>query len=227
MLTPQMMLGVTPPTDIIAREAERQRTLRYMKSDQPIFAQPGEQRLGTVTEGMAVRLLPEQPVGEYALVQALKPDGSPSGSPGWVKRDMKQRPKFPGQLVQFKGQEIYAGSAGQRMLAGKFKSRKPSWCAGVAQECLPDLPRGIGHAKNYINELPKHGWRELRTGEQPHPDDVVVSARGKSGHVGLIVVAPSGEPWMVSWMTPQGQAPRIDLRPLSRYTHGRVFTKRS
>lgn|GEM_PF-5470992 len=208
----------------MGRDAIRPGTVRYLKQDDYLWEARDSGRVALLVRGQGLKLTGLRD-GNYVQVQPVDAGGRPSGRAGWVDANVLTKPpEVPagGGLTYFKGRDYTVGPAGARLLAGQFSERGASRCAAAAQQCLPGLPTGVGNARNYVNILPKHGWRELRAGEMPEPDDVFVRTDSPSGHVGFIGMQGS-VPQELSWATRDGK-PRIDARPLR--AGSRIFTRR-
>ena len=212
----------------MGRDAIKPGTVRYLKQDDYLWEARDSGRVALLVRGQGLKLTGLRD-GNYVQVQPVDVGGRPSGRAGWVDANLLTKPpEVPpgGGLVYFKGRDYTVGPAGARLLAGDFPSyrtKKKSWCAGVVQEVYPGLPT-CGEARKWVDILPKHGWRKLRAGEMPAPDDIFVRTTGGdgAGHAGLMGLQ-GRVPVELSWMTIDG-TPRIDARPIRPGT--RVFTRR-
>jgi len=90
---------------------------------------------------------------------------------------------------------------------------------------MPELPRGIGSARNYLTRLRELGWYQLQPGDEPQVDDCVIYDRYgrpgtmgyKHGHFAFVVIGGRDgiTPMGASWITIDG-VPQIDVRDIGR-----------
>lgn len=208
----------------------RERGVRYVinREGTTIHVGPGGRAFAPLPRGTPLRWSGQQSdivTGrdgqQYVYAQPLKPDGSPSGQAGFVPRGDMGIGNVGAGWMEHGGSRFNVGPAGRALLSRSFRAPSRGGrhrCAEVAQYCMPELPRGIGSAKNYIGRLRGlSGWQEVTSGD-PLPDDVAVlggTSRNPDGHVGFIVYGGSDgiTPLIASWMTIKG-TPRIDVREL-------------
>jgi surface antigen len=110
---------------------------------------------------------------------------------------------------------VYSSSSGHDIIGrmwGEYNGGVPGYCTWYVNYKRPDLPNGMGNARDYIANARARG---MATGKSPRAGAVMVTGESGYGHVG-VVESVSGDRVTITEMNYAGRGV-IDRRTLSIY----------